>query len=260
MNLDLTGKKAIVCGSTQGIGRAAAVELASLGSALTLVARDESSLEEVRGSLPGNAAHDTVCADFDERGDLQRKIVAHVEENGPFHILVNNSGGPPPGEIATADSEAFLKAFSRHLLCNQIMAQAVLPGMKSEKYGRIINIISTSVKQPIPNLGVSNTTRGAVASWAKTLSREVAPFGITVNNILPGTTNTGRLFSLFQEMADKRDVSSDVIANEWKSEIPAGRIAEPKEIACAIAFLASPAAAYINGINLPIDGGRLLTL
>lgn len=260
MNLDLTGKKAIVCGSTQGIGRAAAVELAGLGAAVTLVARDESSLNEARDSLPENASHDTVCADFDKRENLQRKIAAHIEENGPFHILVNNSGGPPPGEITDADSEAFLAAFSRHLLCNQIMAQAVLPGMKSDKYGRIINIISTSVKQPIPNLGVSNTTRGAVASWAKTLSREVAPFGITVNNILPGTTNTGRLFSLFQEMADRRDVSADVIANEWKSEIPAGRIAEPEEIAFAIAFLASPAAAYINGINLPVDGGRLLTL
>jgi 3-oxoacyl-[acyl-carrier protein] reductase len=260
MNLNLTDKKAIVCGSTQGMGRAAAVELASLGSAVTLVARNESSLKEVRDSLPGDAGHDTVCADFDESENLRHKITVHVEENGPFHILVNNSGGPPSGEITAADSEAFLKAFSRHLLCNQIMAQAVLPGMKSEKYGRIINIISTSVKQPIPNLGVSNTTRGAVASWAKTLSREVAPFGITVNNILPGTTNTARLFSLFQEMADRRGVSADVIADEWKREIPSGRIAEPEEIACAIAFLASPAASYINGINLPIDGGRLLTL
>jgi len=191
---------------------------------------------------------------------LEKRVNSHVERDGPFHILVNNTGGPPPGEIADAESEEFLDAFSKHLLCNQIMTKAVLPGMKAEGYGRIINIISTSVKQPIVNLGVSNTTRGAVASWAKTLSREVASFGITVNNILPGTTNTARLHSLFAELASKRGVKSKDIEEEWRSEIPTGRIAEPEEIAFVIAFLASPAASYINGINLPVDGGRLMCL
>ncbi len=259
MNLDLTGRKAIVCGSTQGMGRATAEELVSLGATVTLVARNEESLTAVRDSLAGDG-HQAVCADFGDQDLLKERINSHVQRHGPFHILVNNTGGPPPGEIAEAESDAFIDAFSKHLICNQIMAQAVLPGMKSEGYGRIINIISTSVKQPIPNLGVSNTTRGAVASWAKTLSREVAPFGITVNNVLPGTTNTARLHELFSEMASKRGVDPKTIEEEWKSEIPTGRIAEPEEIASAIAFLASPSASFISGINLPVDGGRLMCL
>ena len=259
MNTDLSERKAIVCGSTQGMGRAAAEELATLGATVTLVARNEDSLKTVRDALRGGD-HQAVCVDFGEKYILEKRVNSHVERYGPFHILVNNTGGPPPGEIADAESEEFLDAFSKHLLCNQIMTKAVLPGMKAEGYGRIINIISTSVKQPIVNLGVSNTTRGAVASWAKTLSREVASFGITVNNILPGTTNTARLHSLFAELASKRGVKPKDIEEEWRSEIPAGRIAEPEEIAFVIAFLASPAASYINGINLPVDGGRLMCL
>ena len=259
MNTDLSERKAIVCGSTQGMGRAAAEELATLGATVTLVARNEDSLKTVRDALRGGD-HQAVCVDFGETDILEKRVNSHVERDGPFHILVNNTGGPPPGEIADAESEEFLDAFSKHLLCNQIMTKAVLPGMKAEGYGRIINIISTSVKQPIVNLGVSNTTRGAVASWAKTLSREVASFGITVNNILPGTTNTARLHSLFAELASKRGVKPKDIEEEWQSEIPAGRIAEPEEIAFVIAFLASPAASYINGINLPVDGGRLMCL
>ena len=259
MNTDLSERKAIVCGSTQGMGRAAAEELATLGATVTLVARNEDSLKTVRDALRGGD-HQAICVDFGETDILEKRVNSHVERDGPFHILVNNTGGPPPGEIADAESEEFLDAFSKHLLCNQIMTKAVLPGMKAEGYGRIINIISTSVKQPIVNLGVSNTTRGAVASWAKTLSREVASFGITVNNILPGTTNTARLHSLFAELASKRGVKPKDIEKEWRSEIPAGRIAEPEEIAFVIAFLASPAASYINGINLPVDGGRLMCL
>ena len=259
MNTDLSERKAIVCGSTQGMGRAAAEELATLGATVTLVARNEDSLKTVRDALRGGD-HQAICVDFGETDILEKRVNSHVERDGPFHILVNNTGGPPPGEIADAESEEFLDAFSKHLLCNQIMTKAVLPGMKAEGYGRIINIISTSVKQPIVNLGVSNTTRGAVASWAKTLSREVASFGITVNNILPGTTNTARLHSLFAELASKRGVKPKDIEEEWQSEIPAGRIAEPEEIAFVIAFLASPAASYINGINLPVDGGRLMCL
>jgi len=173
---------------------------------------------------------------------------------------VNNTGGPAHGEITEAGSAEFLDGFSKHLLCNQILAQAFIPGMKKENYGRIINIISTSVKQPIKGLGVSNTIRGAVASWAKTLASEVAPYGITVNNILPGATNTERLYSLFESIAEKRYVSPDEVKAEWVKDIPAGRIAEPEEIAYAIAFLASPFAGYINGINLPVDGGRLQCL
>ena len=259
MNINLTGYKAIVCGSTQGIGKATAEELVTLGATVTLVARDEEALIAVRDSLNGNG-HQAVCADFDDQNILDERINSHVNRHGPFHILVNNTGGPPPGEIIKANNEEFIEAYSKHLICNHILTKAVLPGMKSDEYGRIINVISTSVKEPIPNLGVSNVTRGAVANWAKTLSREVSSFGITVNNILPGATNTARLKSIISEIASKQGSNSKTIENEMKNKIPARRIAQPEEIAYAIAFLASPAASYINGINLPVDGGKLMCL
>jgi|TARA_Y100001960_G_scaffold180093_1_gene188914 3-oxoacyl-[acyl-carrier protein] reductase len=259
MNINLTGYKAIVCGSTQGIGKATAEELVTLGATVTLVARDEEALIAVRDSLNGNG-HQAVCADFDDQNILDERINSHVNRHGPFHILVNNTGGPPSGEIIKANNEEFIEAYSKHLICNHILTKAVLPGMKSDEYGRIINVISTSVKEPIPNLGVSNVTRGAVANWAKTLSREVSSFGITVNNILPGATNTARLKSIISEIASKQGSNSKTIENEMKNKIPARRIAQPEEIAYAIAFLASPAASYINGINLPVDGGKLMCL
>ena len=259
MNINLTGYKAIVCGSTQGIGKATAEELVTLGATVTLVARDEEALIAVRDSLNGNG-HQAVCADFDDQNILDERINSHVNRHGPFHILVNNTGGPPSGEIIKANNEEFIEAYSKHLICNHILTKAVLPGMKSDEYGRIINVISTSVKEPIPNLGVSNVTRGAVANWAKTLSREVSSFGITVNNILPGATNTARLKSIISELASKQGSNSKTIENEMKNKIPARRIAQPEEIAYAIAFLASPAASYINGINLPVDGGKLMCL
>ena len=259
MNINLTGYKAIVCGSTQGIGKATAEELVTLGATVTLVARDEEALIAVRDSLNGNG-HQAVCADFDDQNILDERINSHVNRHGPFHILVNNTGGPPSGEIIKANNEEFIEAYSKHLICNHILTKAVLPGMKSDEYGRIINVISTSVKEPIPNLGVSNVTRGAVANWAKTLSREVSSFGITVNNILPGATNTARLKSIISEIASKQGSKSKTIENEMKNKIPARRIAQPEEIAYAIAFLASPAASYINGINLPVDGGKLMCL
>tara|TARA_B100001750_G_C15433411_1_gene559538 strand:+ start:104 stop:883 length:780 start_codon:yes stop_codon:yes gene_type:complete len=259
MNINLTGYKAIVCGSTQGIGKATAEELVTLGATVTLVARDEEALIAVRDSLNGNG-HQAVCADFDDQNILDERINSHVNRHGPFHILVNNTGGPPSGEIIKANNEEFIEAYSKHLICNHILTKAVLPGMKSDRYGRIINVISTSVKEPIPDLGVSNVTRGAVANWAKTLSREVSSFGITVNNILPGATNTVRLKSIISEIASKQGSNSKTIENEMKNKIPARRIAQPEEIAYAIAFLASPAASYINGINLPVDGGKLMCL
>ncbi|MBL7996966.1 SDR family NAD(P)-dependent oxidoreductase, partial [bacterium] len=200
MNINLTGKSAIVCGSTQGIGRAVAIELAELGATIILVARNEESLQKTKLELatPFNQKHDYVCADFSRSDELKLKILSFLKDRPPIHILVNNTGGPPGGAIADAGTEAFEKTFSQHLICNHILAQAVLPGMKKENYGRIINIISTSVKQPLKNLGVSNTIRAAVANWAKTLSVEVAPFGITVNNVLPGATLTGRLNGLIE--------------------------------------------------------------
>lgn len=258
MIIDLTGKRAIVCGSSQGIGRAIAIELASSGASIILIARNEESLRRVLRELPASKSqnHNFIVADFSEPEELRKKLYNFVSENPPVHILVNNTGGPKAGEAITAGSQEFTEAFSNHLICNHILVQSVVEGMKKEKYGRIINIISTSVKQPIKGLGVSNTIRGAVASWAKTLAGELASFGITVNNILPGATKTERLFSIFENRARASGKNIDEIKTEWMKEIPAMRFAEPEEIAYAVTFLVSPYAGYVNGINLPVDGGR----
>lgn len=257
MDLGLKNKNALVCGSTQGIGKAIAAELALLGACVTLVARDESKLKNVVAGLDSSTGqkHNYIVADFTKPEELKRKIEDHTKNNS-VHILINNTGGPAGGAILEARSEEFTQAFSNHLLCNHLLVQAVVPGMKKERYGRIINIISTSVKQPIKGLGVSNTIRAAVANWSKTLAGELGPFGITVNNVLPGATNTERLNTLLDARAKKAGVSSKEEATEWLKEIPAGRFADASEIAAAAAFLASPAASYVNGINLPVDGGR----
>jgi len=257
MNLDLKGKNALICGSTQGIGKASAIEIAKLGANIILLARDENKLKEVVKELDTTKKqeHDYIVADYSKPDELKKKVEAYTKKN-IIHILLNNTGGPPGGPILDAKTEEFTQAFSNHLICNHILAQAVVTGMKKEKYGRIINIISTSVKQPIKGLGVSNTTRWAVAGWAKTLAGELAPFGITVNNILPGATNTERLKSLQEIRAKKAGISFSEEQKEWLKEIPMGRFADASEIANAVAFLSSPAASYINGINLPVDGGR----
>jgi 3-oxoacyl-[acyl-carrier protein] reductase len=257
MDLKLDGKNAVVCGSTQGIGKASAIELALLGADITLIARDEKKLKAVVKELPTplNQKHDYLVADFNFPDLLQSGLEKHFSKE-PVHILINNTGGPAPGNAFDAKGEEYIKAFTNHLLCYQVLVQALVPGMKKSAYGRIINIISTSVKQPLRGLGVSNTIRGAVANWAKTLSVELAPFGITVNNVLPGTAMTGRLEALMKNRAKKAGKTVDDIKKDMIAEIPAGRIAEPSEVAAAVAFLASPAAGYINGINVPVDGGR----
>lgn len=258
----LVGKKAVVCGSTQGIGRACAVRFAELGAEVTLLARDAVALEHVRKSLPtaDGVQHHALVADFSDADAVRRIMETHVAEMQAVHILLNNTGGPPAGPIVDADPEAFVKAVRMHVVCNQLLAQAVIPGMKAAGYGRIMNIISTSVKEPIPGLGVSNTTRWAVAAWAKTLASEVAPFGITVNNILPGYTATARLDALIQNRAKNGGTSEAAVRDEIIAKIPMKRLASAEEIAAAAGFLASPAAAYITGINLPVDGGRLGSL
>lgn len=260
MQIDLSGKHAIVCGGSRGIGRACAHELARLGARVTVVARNEKLLRSVVDELRGitKKPHDSIAADFLEPEVVEEKVHTYLSRNGntPVHILVNNTGGPPPGSLLEAELEDFLPAFYAHLLCNHLLTLAVLPGMRTARYGRIINIISTSVKQPIKGLGVSNTIRAAVANWAKTLAGEVAGEGITVNNVLPGATNTERLQALLARRARTTGKSEEAVLAELQAEIPAGRIGEPEEVAAAVAFLASPAAAYINGINLPVDGGR----
>lgn len=258
MNIDLTGKSALVCGSTQGIGKAVARELASLGANITLFARNQSGLETTLNELSTSKAqtHDFMIADFFNPADVKAAIENKIKKEFVFHILINNTGGPPPGQILEAENNDFLKGFSSHLINNHQLCKAVVPGMKNAGYGRIINIISTSVKVPIPGLGVSNTIRGAVASWAKTLAGELAQFGITVNNILPGFTDTARLKALFDRNAGKQGISGEQYAAQAKKEIPAKRLADPRETAYAVAFLASPSAGYITGINLPVDGGK----
>lgn len=258
MNLDLKQKQAIVCGSTQGIGKSVAIELANLGASVTLVARNEQSLKAVKQELNTSFGqlHSYLCVDFSDPAGLRSLIEAYMHRQGIVHILVNNTGGPPAGPGNAAKTEEFLSAFNNHLICNHILAQACLEGMKNARYGRIINIISTSVKQPLPNLGVSNTIRAAVASWAKTLANELGRFNITVNNVLPGATATQRLQSIIENKSAKTGHSLDNVREEMLHEIPMGRFAEAQEIANAVAFLASPAASYINGINLPVDGGR----
>jgi 3-oxoacyl-[acyl-carrier protein] reductase len=257
MNLDLTGKSAVVCGSTQGIGKASAIELASLGADITLVSRDEKKLKAVLKTLPTPAGqkHDYLVADFNFPENLKSGLEKHFAKD-MAQILVNNTGGPASGLAIDATPEEFIKAFTNHLLCNQILVQSLLPGMKKSKYGRIINIISTSVKIPIRGLGVSNTIRGAVANWSKTLSLELAHMGITVNNVLPGATMTARLEAIIRSRAEKEKKTFEEVKKEMIAEIPVGRICDPLEVAAAVAFLATPAAGYINGINIPVDGGR----
>ncbi|WP_271855552.1 SDR family oxidoreductase [Patiriisocius marinus] len=261
MNLNLKNKKAMICGGSAGIGEAAAQELASLGATITLVARNEEKLQATLKTLAtqDGQQHEYIVADFTNPQLLKEKVTA-ATQNKNFHILLNNTGGPKGGPIFSADTSEFIKAFSMHLECNQILVQAVVPGMKTDNYGRIINVISTSVKQPIDGLGVSNTIRGAVASWSKTMANELGQFGITVNNVLPGFTATDRLASILSNAAKRFDGSEEKAEAFMKSVVPARRFAQPEEVANAIAFLASPAAGYINGINLPVDGGRTKSL
>jgi 3-oxoacyl-[acyl-carrier protein] reductase len=261
MNLQLKDKIAVVCGSTQGIGKASAKELASLGASIVLVARNEEKLKATINELDVTKGqnHSYIIADFTKPLELE-KTIANWAENNKVHILVNNTGGPKGGPIRNAGTSEFIDAFNQHLICNHILVQALYPIMKEEGYGRIINVISTSVKQPLANLGVSNTIRGAVASWSKTLANELGQFNITVNNVLPGATNTDRLQTLAQIKSDQINESVDSIFEEMAAESPMNRIAQPEEIAAAIAFLASPAASYINGINVPVDGGRTKSL
>lgn len=262
MDLELTGRRALVCGSTQGIGRAAAAELALLGCGVTLLARSVEALERVRAELPASRGqrHDWVAADFADAGQVGAAAAEAVLRHGTVHILVNNTGGPPGGRAIDAEPAAYLAAFNAHIIAAQVLARAVVPGMSKAGYGRIVNIISTSVKAPIPGLGVSNTIRGAMANWAKTLAAELAASGITVNNVLPGFTETERLASLIAGKAKSGGRSADEVSEEMRLSVPARRFGRADEVGAAIAFLASPAAGYINGVNLPVDGGRTPSL
>jgi len=211
-------------------------------------------LNEING-----LSNSTVTLDFSDLSDVEMTIRDLVSTN-PFHILINNCGGPPPGNLLEASIDALQNAFSQHIMASHIITKVVVPFMKKDNYDRIINIISTSVRQPIPGLGISNTIRGAMASWSKTLSAELADTGITVNNILPGTTKTGRLNNILIAKQKKFNISYEEAKDQMLSQIPMGRFAEVEEIAKAILFLASPNAAYITGVNLQVDGGKIKSI
>jgi len=257
MNLSLKAKNAVICGSTQGIGLAIAKELALLGANCTLIARNEETLKKVIPDLDTSLGqhHGFHIADFSKPSEVRSMIEEHVKHHA-VHILVNNTGGPPAGMIMDAKEEDFLKAFNQHLICSHILTKAVVPSMKKEGYGRIINIISTTVRIPLKNLGVSNTIRGAVASWAKTMANELGQFNITVNNLLPGNISTQRLASLIGTNAKNANTDADKVEQSMKNEIPMKRFGEPAEIAAVAAFLASPAGSYISGVSIPVDGGK----
>ena len=259
MNTDLSGRTALICGSSQGIGLASAVALAQLGCRVTLFARDPDRLAEAKAVLPviDDGQHDTATADFHQPASVLGAANSAMERaGGAFDILVNNTGGPPGGPIAEADGKAFLKGMTAHLVNNQNLARLVLPGMRAKAFGRIVSITSTSVKCPIPGLGVSNTVRAAVTAWAKTLAGEVAADGITVNSVLPGFTDTARLASLFDAKAARQGVQADSVRDDAIASIPMGRLGTAEEVAAAVAFYCTPAAGYITGTVLAVDGGR----
>ncbi|GGE50278.1 3-oxoacyl-ACP reductase [Halopseudomonas oceani] len=257
MNLDLSGRRALVCGGSQGLGEACARQLAAQGAEVVVLARSLDKLQRVRDSLPAEHGqrHDVLAVDATDRAALALALAGELERGGPFHIWLNNTGGPAPGRASDALPEAYADALMQHMVNAQAILKQLLPGMRSAGYGRILNVLSTSVKQPLASLGVSNTVRAAVANWAKTLSSELAADGITVNNVLPGLTQTPRLNSLIASTATSSGRSVEQVATGMAARVPVGRFAEPAELANAVGFLASPAASYINGINLPVDGG-----
>lgn len=257
MNLSLDGRTAVVCGSTQGIGLATAEELALLGANCILISRNQKMLEEAiqKLDIANRQLHSYKVADF-SRPEEVRKAIETIVSAGPVHILINNTAGPSPGPIIDASEQDFLDTFNQHLICNHILTKAVVPGMKEARFGRIINVISTSVKIPLKNLGVSNTIRGAVASWAKTMANELGEFNITVNNILPGYTGTQRLRSIIEKTSARTNRSLEEVEKDMMQDIPMKRFADASEIGAVAAFLASPAASYINGVSIPVDGGK----
>ena len=240
--IDLKGKRALVCGGTSGIGKATVASLKQNGAEVVILSRSASG-------------KDTISCDLEDLESLRTLVSKEIETNGPFQILINNSGGPPSGLLIEAQPHDFEKAFLRHVLASQTLVQLLLEGMKSSNYGRIINIISTSVKEPIPGLGVSNTIRGAMASWSKTLSKEL-PSDITINNVLPGFTNTERLTELKKTLSLQKGISQEEVESAWLSTVPEGRLADPSELGQVVAFLSSPAASFVRGTSIPVDGGR----
>ena len=262
MNLDLINKTALVCGASQGLGLATATELALMGANVIAVSRNENNLRSAIQNLDISKGqqHSFLVMDLSNPDEVKQTVSDFLAKGNIIHILINNAGGPPAAPMIETDAAEIEKAFRTHLISSHILAQLVVPGMKAAGFGRIVNITSVSVKQPINGLGISNLVRAAVANWAKTLANEISGFGITINNVLPGYTNTDRLDYLFSKQATEQGVDKEAIFKRMAASIPIGRVGEPAEFGAAVAFLCSPAAAYINGINLPVDGGRIGSL
>lgn len=257
MNISLQGKNAVFCGSSQGIGLAVAKELAALGASCILIARNADALSAALQTLPATEGqvHSFEVADFTDTQQV-KKAIENILAKNKVHILINNTGGPKAGAILNAATTEFTDAFNQHLVNNHVLVQAVMPGMQQQNFGRIINIISTSVKVPLQNLGVSNTIRAAVASWAKTIANEIGSFDITINNILPGLTATQRLEGLINYTANVQQKEAAKVSEQMQQDVPLKRFGKPEEIAAVVAFLATPAASYVNGTSIPVDGGR----
>jgi 3-oxoacyl-[acyl-carrier protein] reductase len=256
--MSLAGRHALVCGASAGIGRASALALASLGARVTVLARRAEVLQSLLPQLRDAGAADAhaIAADQEDRAGLGAIVTAWIAAHGPVHVLVNNTGGPPGGAALDAEAEQFERALGRILLAAQLLTRSCLPGMRDAGFGRIVNILSTSVREPIPNLAVGNTMRAAMGGWTKTLANELPP-GVTINNVLPGYTSTERLAELAKATAARTGRSLADVEADWKREIPEGRFASPSEIGNAVAFLCSPAAGYIRGVSLAVDGGRM---
>jgi 3-oxoacyl-[acyl-carrier protein] reductase len=256
MTISFDNQTALVCGGSDGIGLATAQQLAAARCKVFLLARNKEKLEKALSTLSHpELQHDYLVANFENIEEVDAVVSAFAKANSP-QIIINNTGGPPPGWLHQTDLEALERGFTMHVKCSQVILQHCLPGMKKSKYGRVVNIISTSVKEPIPYLGVSNVVRGAMANWSKTMAMELGMHGITVNNVLPGFTATDRLDDIIKGKAARDNHSTEQAAQLLKSYVPLGRFAHPEEVAQAITFLTSKKAGYITGANLPVDGGR----
>jgi len=262
MNLGIKGKVALVAAASRGLGRAVAEELAAEGVSLVICARDHESLARTAEAIANNTGVSVVPiqADLTSSSDIKGVIDSGIERFGNIDILVTNAGGPPAGQFDQITAEQWEAATRLTLYSATELARGVLPGMKERRWGRILNITSIAVKQPVDNLILSNSLRAAVTGFARTLANEVAADGITVNNILPGYTRTERVEELAQMMAQKQGITPDEFKAKWEQEIPIGRLGEPREFAALAAFLVSERAAYITGTSIQVDGGWIRSL
>lgn len=261
MIIDLRGYRAVVGGATRGLGLAAARQLAASGATVTLMARNEHSLNEALASLSSDAGqqHDYLQVDYLDFIGF-RQLTERFFSGKKVDILVNNTNGPKAGTVNEKTTEDFQEAFDLLFKTYHHLTQLLVPGMRSRGYGRILNVSSVSVKEPLPNLVLSNSIRTAVVSWAKSLADAVASDGVTVNSILTGAFDTERIRELTQKQAQASGDTIDALLEARKASIPAGRFGDPKEYGYLLAFLASPMAAYITGASIPIDGGAIKSL